>query len=86
MRILLIGLKRTDLNGNFGTIISVDCERAGVLLENTGHKMAVRYENLLMVGTGPPPSGPSTTACSSSSSPAECGAPSYAQQPPAAPF
>ena len=85
-RILLVGLKRIDLNGNLGAIISVDCERAGVLLEKTGHKMAVRYGNLLMVGTGPPPSGPSMTARFSSSSPAECGVPPYAQQHPAAPF
>jgi hypothetical protein len=85
MRILLHNLKRTDLNGKFATILSVGDERAGVLLDDSDMKMSIRYANLLVVATGPPPSGLASTTCPSRSSSAESGATFYAQQPSAAP-
>ena len=85
MRILLHNLERIDLNGKFATVFSVGDERAGVLLDDSGMKMSIRYANLLVVATGPPPGDLASTTCPSRSSPAESGATCYAQQPSAAP-
>lgn len=38
MRILFHNLKRTDLNGKFATVLPVGDERAGVLLDDSGHE------------------------------------------------
>ena len=73
MRILLHNLKRTNLNGKFATVLSVGDEWAGVLLDDSGMKMSIRYANLLVVAIGPPPSGLASTPCPFRSSPAEWG-------------
>lgn len=52
-RVVLRDLKASGLNGLCGHIVSVDHERAGVCLESSGKRMAIRYDNLLIDAAAP---------------------------------
>ena len=54
-RVLLYDLRTAELNGQFGRIVSLEHERAGISLEISGKLVAIRYGNLLCVAGAPPP-------------------------------
>jgi len=54
-RVMLCGLRAAARNGAMGTVSSVDDERAGVLVDGDDKPIAVKYDNLLLMGCGPPP-------------------------------
>ena len=69
MRVLLHGLRAAELNGEFGTILSIDSERAGVKLDETNKNISVKYNNLFVVGLGPPLASSATAIASGTTSP-----------------
>jgi hypothetical protein len=54
-RVMLHSMQKLALNGSLGIITQIDSLRAGVVLDGADLSLAIKYQNLFIVGTGPLP-------------------------------
>jgi hypothetical protein len=54
-RVMLHSMQKLSLNGSLGMITKIDSLRAGVVLDGSELSLAIKYQNLHFVGSGPLP-------------------------------
>merc|ERR1712060_400965 len=57
MRVLVHSMRALEHGGRLGKILSVDGERAGVLLDDAPKPISIKVVNLFVLRAGPPPPG-----------------------------
>ena len=62
MQVMLHDLKKAELNGKLGIIVSIGPERAGITIGADPKPLSLKYSNLYVVGNGTPPDTPSSSS------------------------